>query len=118
MKIPVTPRSPPVSIISKTEIQEGVIVAASLTKVVDGYAMTSILNTNENEVTIPEPIVELDEVNHGENDIRDTELKISNREKCILGQLKLEHLNAEEEKLFRTCSDFQRYILPTRRSPK
>jgi hypothetical protein len=46
---------------NKCEIQEGVIIAASFTKVVDGWAMTSILNTNDTEVYMQEPLVELDE---------------------------------------------------------
>jgi len=42
-------------------MQEGVFIAASLTKVVDGYVMTSILNANDREVKMQEPLVELDE---------------------------------------------------------
>jgi hypothetical protein len=41
------------------EIQEGVIMATSLTKVTNGYAMTRILNTNDAEVNMQEPLVEL-----------------------------------------------------------
>lgn len=59
VKLPVTPGSPLVGVIDKCEIREGVTIAASLTKVVDGYVMTSILNTNDNEVEVQEPLVEL-----------------------------------------------------------
>ena len=45
VRISATPRSPLVEMTNKCEIQEGVIIAASLTKVLDGYLMTSILNT-------------------------------------------------------------------------
>jgi hypothetical protein len=61
-RVPVTPGSPLVGLTNKCEIQEGVILAASLIKVVDGYVMTSILNTNNAEVDLQEPLVELDEV--------------------------------------------------------
>ena len=47
VKVPVMPGSPLVGMTTKCEIQEGVIIAASLTRVVDGYAITSILNTND-----------------------------------------------------------------------
>ena len=41
VKIPVMPESLLVGMTNKCEIQKGVIIAASLTKVVDGYAITS-----------------------------------------------------------------------------
>jgi hypothetical protein len=47
---------------NKCEIQEGVILAASLAEIVDGYVMTIILNINDTEVDMQEPLVELDEV--------------------------------------------------------
>jgi hypothetical protein len=93
---------------NKCEIQEGVIVAASLTRVVDGYAITSILNTNDTEVNVPETLVELDEVDlTWEKDSR-TEFESQDREKEIQTQLRLEHLNTEERKLLvQTCLDYQ-----------
>ena len=60
--VPVTPGSPLVGMTNKCEIQERVILAASLTKVVEGYVITSIFNTNDTEVDVQEPLVELDEV--------------------------------------------------------
>ena len=47
---------------NKCDLQGGVILAASLTKVVDGYVMMSILSTNDTEVDMQEPLVELDEI--------------------------------------------------------
>jgi hypothetical protein len=47
-------------VVDKCEVQEGVIIAASLTKVIDGYVMTSIINTGDNEVEIQEPVIDLD----------------------------------------------------------
>jgi hypothetical protein len=46
---------------NKCEIQRGVIIAASFTSVVDGYAITNILNTNDTEVNVQEPLVQLDD---------------------------------------------------------
>ena len=60
--MPVKTGSPLVGMTNKCDIQKGVIIAASLTRVVDGYAITSILNTNDAEVNVQEPLVELDEV--------------------------------------------------------
>jgi propanediol utilization protein len=40
VKVLVMPGSPLVGMANKCEIQKGVIIAASLTKVVDGYAIT------------------------------------------------------------------------------
>ena len=108
VKVPVMPGSPLVGMTNKCEIQEGVIIAASLTRVVDGYAITSILNTNDTEVNVPETLVELDEVDlTWERDCR-TEFESQDREKEIQTQLRLEHLNTEERKLLvQTCLDYQ-----------
>jgi len=46
VKVPVMPGSPLVGV-TKCEIQKGVIIAVSLTRVVDGYVITIILNTND-----------------------------------------------------------------------
>ena len=51
VRVPVTSGSPLVRMTNKCKIQ-GVILAASLTKVVDGYVMRSILNTNDTEGVI------------------------------------------------------------------
>jgi len=108
VKVSVTPGSPLVGMTNKCEIQKEVIIAASLTKVVDGYAMTSILNTNYTEVTVLEPLVELDEVDLAWERGCSTEFESQDREKEIQTQLRLEHLNTEERKLLvQTCLDYQ-----------
>jgi hypothetical protein len=92
---------------SRRELQEGVILAASLTKVVDGYLMTSILNTNDVEVEIQEPLIELDEVNPDWGARDATDFKTRDREREIFTQLRVEHLNSEEKKLLLgTCSAY------------
>jgi hypothetical protein len=52
VRFPVTLGSPRVGIIQKRELQGGVFLAASLTKVVNGFAITSILNTAEEELDV------------------------------------------------------------------
>ena len=44
---------------NKNQLQEGVFLAAALTKVVDGYALMSILNTTDVETEVQEPVVQL-----------------------------------------------------------
>jgi len=102
------PGSPLLGMTNKCEIQKGVIIAASLTRVVDGYAITSILNTNDTEVNVQEPLIELDEVDLTWERGCSTEFESQDREKEIQTQLGLEHLNTEERKLLvQTCLDYQ-----------
>ena len=61
VRVPVTPGSPLVGMTNKCEIQ-GVILAASLRKVVYDYVMKIILNTDDTEVDMQKTLVQLDEV--------------------------------------------------------
>jgi hypothetical protein len=108
VRVPVKPGSPLVGMTNRCEIQEGVIMAASLTKVRNGYAMTGILNTNDAEVNMQGPLVGLDEIDPTWDRSCSTEFESQDRERKILTQLRLEHLNTEERKLLvQTCSDYQ-----------
>ena len=108
VRVPVKSGSPLVGMTNRCEIQEGVFIAASLTKVMNGYAMTSILNTNDAEVKMQEPLVELDETDPTWDRSCNTEFESQDRERKILTQLSLEQLNTEERKLLvQTCSDYQ-----------
>jgi hypothetical protein len=98
VRVPVAPGSPLIGMVNKCKLQEGVMLAASLTQAADGYAMTSILNTNEAEIEVQEPVVELEEIETGWDRCCSTELEPQGREKAILSQLRSEHLNAEERK--------------------
>ena len=70
--------------------------------------MTSILNTNDTEVNLQEPLVELDEVDSAWDRSCSTEFESQDRQKGILTQLRVEHLNMEERKLLiQACSDYQ-----------
>jgi len=62
VKVSVMPGSPLVGMTNKGEIQKG-IIASSLTMVVDGNVITSILNTTDTEINVQESLVELDEIN-------------------------------------------------------
>jgi hypothetical protein len=81
--------------------------AASLTQVVNGFATTSILNTTEVELDVQTPVVELDEIGSVWEGSCSAEFERQDRDRYILKQLRVEHLNAEERKLLSgTCSEF------------
>ena len=52
-------------ITEKQEIQKGVYLAGAMTKIQAGYAITSIANTNSEEVEIDEPVLEMAEIEPG-----------------------------------------------------
>jgi hypothetical protein len=52
----------PEGITEKKEIQKGVYLAGAMTKVQAGYTITSIANTNSEEVEIDEPVLEVTEI--------------------------------------------------------
>jgi hypothetical protein len=62
VKPPVKATSPLIGIMDEHEIQDDIFLVGSLTKVVEGHVLNSILNTNESEAEIQEPTVELDEI--------------------------------------------------------
>ena len=52
----------------------GVYLAESLVKVVNGCVITSVLNTSEKEVKMPEPVVMVTEVDTGDPLILDPKI--------------------------------------------
>jgi hypothetical protein len=56
-------KSKGLGIMPKGEIMPGVYLAESLTDEINGYCITSIVNTLEREITIDSPYVELEEIN-------------------------------------------------------
>jgi len=78
----------------------GVYLAESLVKVVNGCVITSVLNTNEKEVKMPESVVMVTEVDTGNPLILDpkspTECDKSRYER-VLNKLRMDHLNPEEK---------------------
>jgi hypothetical protein len=97
-------------LIEKKEIQEGVYMAGSLTKVAEGHIITSILNTRDEELEIVAPIVKVEKLMDDEAalaSVNTLKQKGKFRESSVLEQLRTEHLNPEEKaSLQKICSDY------------
>ena len=104
-------------IIAKSEITEGVYLPSSLVQVLGNQAITSILNTRDEEVEIEGPVVRLEkyEREEGEKNPKEPigsvasvrEIKVKDRLAEVLKKLKLDHLNPEErETMERVCRDY------------
>jgi hypothetical protein len=63
--------------------------------------MTSVLNINENEVGMEEPLVDLHKIGLTQEVIQ-SHVSYANREKVILEQLRLEYLSEEKKDVIRT----------------
>jgi len=98
-------------IISKREIVPGVYLAESLTREVDGFCVTSIVNTLGEDVIIDPPYVELEEA---EDDYDNTVFMFSNsviddssRLSKLRNELRTDHLNGEERiSLIKICEEY------------
>jgi hypothetical protein len=96
-------------ILEKCKLGEGIYVANSLTTVRDGYVITSILNTTEQEIKLPEPKLKLAKlealpVDKGELGTK----RYKDRKGEVLNKLRFDHLNKEERAMLEnTCSDYQ-----------
>jgi hypothetical protein len=53
-------------LVERKELLPGVYLAGSLVKVVNGCVITSVMNTTEKEVKMPEPVVMVTEVDTGD----------------------------------------------------
>jgi hypothetical protein len=94
-------------LIEKRELGE-VFLASSLATVRDGYVITSVLNTTEQKVVIPEPKVKLELIEGSPVSAIETNKKIKDHGKEVVGKLRLQHLNSEERNtLENTCLDYQ-----------
>jgi len=105
-------------LVERSEIITGVYLAESLVKVNNGHIITSILNAREKEVEIPNPEVQLIELEDNDKDeaavIGFTEQNkdrgdqsLSRRER-VVDRLRTDHLNDEERKsLLELCFDYQ-----------
>jgi predicted transcriptional regulator len=89
-----------VGVISKREIVPGVYLAEALTETVNGYCVTSVVNTSENDVIVEIPYVELEEVENNDSEralIFSTSVaEIGNRLSKLRDELRLDHLNTED----------------------
>ena len=52
-------------LVDRKELLPGVYLAGSLVKIVNGCVITSVLNTTEKEVNMPEPVVMVTELKIG-----------------------------------------------------
>jgi hypothetical protein len=103
-------------LVEKAEITSGVYLAESLVKVNSGHIITSILNTREQAVELPKPVVILVELRDREVCDR---IGAAEQEKCrdapdqgrgerVIAKLRTDHLNSEEKKsLYELCFDYQ-----------
>ena len=94
----------------KQEVQKGVYLAGAMTKVQEGYAITSIANTNSEVVETDEPVLELTEIVEKRGGDTSEKKRCDNglnRAEEVLKQLSLDHLNKEErEQIEKTCADY------------
>jgi hypothetical protein len=106
-------------IIDKLEIAEGISVASSLTEVQGNKAMTSILNTRDEEVIMDVPHVKWERYSPDGPDLENQTSYVGaiapiepemgkNRENKVLANLRLDHLNSEERNVIEnTCRCFR-----------
>jgi len=83
VKVPTNSEQLKTGLISKTELLPGVIIAETLTVVRDGGCLTSILNMNDEEVSLPLPVVELEEC---EGEFNNTDRHVHSTRGSIAGR--------------------------------
>ena len=95
-------------VIDRREIVPGVYLAGSIVKVVNGYALTSVLNTTEEEVELGEPTVQITELETAGSIPEGPESSDRARDERVLSKLRLDHLSKEERKsLEEVCFEYQ-----------
>jgi hypothetical protein len=105
-------------LVEKSELLTEEYLAESLVKVNNGYVITSVLNTREQEIEIPNPEVQLIELEDNDKDgvaviglteqRKDKGDQSSSRGERVTDRLRTDHLNDEERKsLFELCFDYQ-----------
>jgi len=105
-------------LVEKAEITSGVYLAESLIKVNNGHIITSILNTREQDVELPNPVVKVVQVR--DRDVVETAvIGVAEQEKGrdgpgqsrgqrVIDKVRTDHLNSEEKKsLHEVCFDYQ-----------
>ena len=98
-------------LISKREVAPGVYLAESLTRETNGYCVTSIVNTLEEDITIDSPHVELEEIgNDHDATIMTCTTAVaedSKRLSKLREELRVDHLNSEERvSLVKICEEY------------
>jgi len=105
-------------LVEKAEIAAEVYLAESLVKVNNGHIITSILNTREQDVEVPNPVVKV--VQLRDRDVVETAvIGMAEQEKGrddpgqsrgqrVIAKLRTDHRNSEEKKsLHELCFDYQ-----------
>ena len=97
-------------------------MAESLVKVNNGYIIISILNTREQDVEVPNPVVKMVELrdhNVGETSVigvveqeKSRDDPSQSRRERVMARLRTDHLNIEEKSLHELCFDYQDVFLP------
>ena len=103
-------KSKGLGIISKAQIMPGIYLAESLTEEINGYFITSIVNTLETEITVDSPYVELEEINEIEEatlKFSSSDVKTNDRISKLRDELRTNHLSNEEKlSLINICEEF------------
>ena len=105
-------------LVEKAEIASGVYLADSLVKVNNGHIITSVLNTREQDVELPNHVVNVIELR--DHDVGETvligvaeqeksrEVPRQSRGERVIAKLRADHLNSEEKKsIHELCFDYQ-----------
>ena len=99
-----------VGLVEKSELLTGENLADSLVKVNNGHVITSVLNTREQEIEIPNLEVQLIELKDNDRDgvtviglteqSKDRGDRSSSRGERVIDRLRTDHLNEERKSLF------------------
>ena len=103
-------KSKGLGIIPKAEILLRVYLAESLTEEINGYFITSIVNTLETEITVDSPYVELEEINEIEEatlKFSSSDVKTNDRISKLRDEIRTNRLSNEEKlSLIKICEEF------------
>ena len=95
-------------LLPKNELVPGVFIASSLTRAVNGFCVTSVVNTMETDQAIELPCVVLECLDESESALAITFTAVAgsdNRRSIVRNQLRLVHLNSEERVSIVTICD-------------
>ena len=108
-------------LVKRAEIAAGVHLAESLVKVNNGHIIINILNTREQDVELPNSVVEMVELR--DRDVGETAvIGVAEQDKCrddpgqnrgerVMAKLRTNHLNSEKKSLHELCFDYQDVLL-------
>ena len=104
VKVPIKSKELKVGLISKTELLPGVIMAETLTVVREGGCLTSILNMNDEDISLFLPLVNLEECNIEDNAIEVDKFLVQkavtreDRLPELRQRIRTDHLNDQERR--------------------